>query len=76
MKISVDNANENTGISISLAGSHIKENIGDMICSDYLIIDERTLPNIDGIITSSDCLEVKTDCDLNNLQIIYNYMYM
>lgn len=58
----------------------IKENIGDMICSDYLIIDERTLPTLteEGImtITAANCLEITADCTLTNFQIIYNYMYM
>ena len=76
MRVSVDNSNENTGISTKLTNAHIKENIGDMICSDYLIIDERTLPNANGSITPDDCLQITTDCDLNNLQIIYNYMYL
>lgn len=53
----------------------ITENAGDMVKSNYLIIDTRTLPT-GGKIRTNDCLEVKTNTNLLNLKIKYNYMYL
>lgn len=71
------NSNTQTQGSVSLATEAItiKENIGDMARSNYLIIDSRTLPK-DGKITTTECLEISSDCNLSNVKLIYNYMYL
>ena len=47
-----------------------------MIKSKYLFIDERTVPNSEGIISSSNCLPVITNTEISNLLIEYKYMYL
>lgn len=54
----------------------IKENIGDMIRSDYLIIGQRTLPNENNMITELECLKITSNCTLYNVSLDYNYMYL
>lgn len=55
----------------------IEENVGDMVKSPYLIIDDRCAPNSEGYITENECLELITDypTGLENIKIVYNYMY-
>ena len=59
----------------------MEENIEDMVRSNYLIIDDRTLPNEEGQITKNECLEVTTDFPaiyggLTNVVISYQNMYL
>ena len=54
----------------------IKENAGDMVRSDYLIIDERTLPEGNNKIYAYDCLSICSNCKLFDILIMYNYMYL
>ena len=53
----------------------VKENVGDMARSSYLIIDTRTLPT-NGEINSNDRLELMADCDLSDVKLNYHYMYL
>lgn len=53
----------------------ITENAGNMVKSNYLTIDVRTLPQ-EGKIMSTNCLLVKTNTELNNLKINYKYKYL
>ena len=53
----------------------IIENAGNMIKSNYLTIETRTLP-VNGKINAIDCLLVKTNSELFNLKINYKYMYL
>ena len=46
----------NAGLSFENASYYtVKENVGDMICSDYLIIEGRDYLNPDGGITEENC---------------------
>lgn len=70
-----NNAANEQGYNVYIA--EIEENVGDMICSDYLIIDTRnTLLN--GKIQIDNCTKISTDYEngLNNVQIIYQNMYL
>lgn len=51
------------------------ENAGNMIKTDYLIIENRKLPQ-NGIITAACCSAVTTNSLLSNLKINYKYMYL
>ena len=54
----------------------ITENVGDMLRSSFIVINERNHPGADGFIAASDCLEIATDCSqLTNLSIEYKNMY-
>lgn len=59
----------------------VTESAGDMICSDYLKIEDRNYPDEDGYIQvySTEHPEYgykySCDCDLNNIKIEYKYMY-
>lgn len=55
--------------------SEVIENAGNMIKSNYISIDTRTLP-VNGQITTDNCLLVKTDIILKSLKIDYKYKYL
>ena len=54
----------------------IEENAGDMIKSKYLKLEDRTIFNSNGEITSEDCLKVSSTCDLENFKIDFKYTYL
>lgn len=54
----------------------IKENVGDMICSDYLTIEGRNCLNSDGEITSSECKKISSNENLTNVLVFFNNMYL
>lgn len=49
---------------------------GDMVKSDYLILQDRNLPNAQGTIGSSECVMLTTNSRLTNFKINYNYRYL
>ena len=51
-------------------------NAGDMVRSRYLILDERTLPNANNLITEAECLRLRADCPITNFKIQYKYKYL
>lgn len=53
----------------------IVENAGGMVKSKYLKLEERTLPE-NGYISTANCLSVKTNTNLYDLQINYKYYYL
>ncbi len=54
----------------------IIENAGDMVLSNYLLLDQRTLPDNGDIISAENCLKVTTDATLSNFSINYEYTYL
>ena len=61
------------------------ENVGDMVCSNYLVIKERNHPDDNGYIHTWNldeaghphcCYRVKADCELNNFNLQYKYLYL
>lgn len=59
----------------------ITQNVGDMINSGHLIIQERKLFNDNGYITPNECQLIRLDnsgvnnAEITNLKIDYHYMY-
>lgn len=58
-----------------------EESVGDMLRSDYLVIENRNYPNSDGKITTNECSLVRTDYPakyggLHNVQILYQNLYL
>lgn len=54
---------------------YITENAGDMVKSNYLIL-EKNNTSFEGEITQAHCLEVNSNVELSNLEINYNYRYL
>lgn len=54
----------------------IQENVGDMVRSDYLIIDERNYLNSEGEIDWNNCHEISSNISLSNVLIFYKNMYL
>lgn len=54
----------------------IEENIGDMIRSDYLIIDYRNNLDVDGMISSENCTLITSTDNLKDFKIKYQNMYL
>lgn len=54
----------------------IEENVGDMVRSNYLVIEGRNYPNSDGSITSENCQVITSNEDLTNVLVIYKNMYL
>lgn len=66
---------------LSLDTFDIEKNVEDMVRSNYLLIDERNLPNEEGCITEAECSKVTTDYPeevggLNNVIISYQNLYL
>lgn len=53
----------------------IIENAGNIVKSEYIIIEPKTLLN-KGVIEQSDCLSLTTSTKLENVLIDYKYMYL
>ena len=56
--------------------TEIKENVGDMICSDYLTIEGRDYLNSDGEITLENCHIITSNEKLTNVLVLYQNMYL
>lgn len=54
----------------------IEENSGDMIRSRHLILEERKIYNGNNEITTNECIEIVSNCTLNNFKINYQYRYL
>ncbi len=54
----------------------IEENIGDMIRSDYLIIDYKNLLDDNGQLTDNNCIKIESNESLTNFLILYQNMYL
>ena len=52
----------------------ITENVGDMVLSNYLIINERNVLE-NGIIKTKNCTPITTNENLSNFSIVYDNMY-
>lgn len=52
----------------------ITENVGDMVLSNYLIINERNILE-NGIITTEKCTPITTNENLSEFSIVYDNMY-
>jgi len=52
----------------------ITENVGDMVLSNYLIINERNILE-NGIITTEKCTPITTNESLSDFSIVYDNMY-
>ena len=79
---SIDSSNGEVKVSYTVSSydssstTLIIENSGNMIKSKYLFIDERTIPDSEGMINASNCLSVITNTEISNLLIEYKYMYL
>lgn len=54
----------------------IEQNVGDMVRSDYLIIEGRNYLNSNGEITTSNCKQISSNESLSNVLIYYQNMYL
>lgn len=54
----------------------IKENVGDMVKSPYLIIREKSKIELNDTIDSSTCYEITSNESLTNFKIYYKNMYL
>lgn len=61
--------------AIPATSKTITENTGNMLKSNYLTIDTRTLPE-DGLIKQAQCLPVVTNSEIKDLKINYKYRYL
>jgi len=55
-----------------------EENVGDMVCSDYLVIRDRNVLGEDHQLTNNQCISITSDYPgtLSNFIILYDYMYL
>ena len=54
----------------------IVENVGDMVCSDYLTIENRNFLNSNGKIDLVNCKKISSDLELSNVLVFYRNMYL
>jgi len=69
-------AENNEEAATETVGEYENENAGDMVRSNYLLIEDRTLPNSSDTITDDECLEITTDANLLDFGINYEYTYL
>lgn len=70
--------NVNTYNGQETSWKEVEENIGDMVRSDYLIIEGRNYPNTLGYITKRECKTITTDFiePLTGVSVIFQNMYL
>lgn len=56
--------------------TRIKENVGDMVKSPYLIIREKSKIELNDTINSSTCYKITSNESLTNFKIYYKNMYL
>jgi len=54
----------------------VKENVGDMIASNYLYIDKRNLMPSDGTLSGENCTKISSNIEINDFLILYKNMYL
>lgn len=54
----------------------IEEKVGDMVCSDYITIEERNYLNSNGEITIDNCHKILSNEELTDFFIFYKNMYL
>lgn len=63
--------------SINTADYHtIEQNVGDMVLSDYLIIEGRNYLNSTGNIELSNCKKITSNTELKNVLVFFKNMYL
>lgn len=76
-----DDSNQVANLSLSQKSinKQITENVGDMVLSNYLIIDERnylsTEENTKGLVLIENCTKITTNEDITNFMMLYDNMY-
>ena len=77
VRVAINNNAENNEINIENNEIiNIEENIGDMVCSNYLTIEGRNYLNEEGKITMNNCKEISSDLNLYNVLVFYQNMYL
>lgn len=69
----------NINTSVTLNGgvySDVEESVGDMIRSDYLIIEGKNSLDQDGYIDLTKCKQISSNENLTNVLIFYRNMYL
>lgn len=56
--------------------TEVEENVGDMIRSDYLFLDERNYLNSNGEIVLGNCYKITSNESLTNVLFLYEDMYL
>jgi len=72
-KIRVSSSKE---IDINSNPIPIKENVGDMICSEYLTIEGRNYLNSNGEISLENCKKIISNEELTNVLVLFDNMYL
>ena len=54
----------------------IKQNVGDMICSDYLVIKGRNYLNSNHKISVNNCHKITSNESLTNVLVFFKNMYL
>lgn len=70
VRVATDNDIENSVLV------EIVENVGDMVCSDYLTIENRNFLNSNGKIDLANCKKISSDLELSNVLVFYRNMYL
>lgn len=63
-------------VKVNNAYEQVVENVGDMVRSDYLIIEGRDYLNSNGMITTQNCHKITSNESLSNVLVFYKNMYL
>ena len=73
-RVATLDANHND-VDNSFTYLNVVENVGDMVLSNYLIIDEKNYLNSDGNIVAANCTQITSNDTLSNFLIFFKNMY-
>lgn len=67
---------ENSTNTIITTSAYENENAGDMVRSNYLMIEDRNIPGENGEINEDNCLKIFTDANLLDFSLDCSYTYL
>jgi hypothetical protein len=67
---------ETTTNTVITTSDYENENAGDMVRSNYLMIEDRNIPGENGEINENNCLKIFTDANLLDFSLDCSYTYL
>lgn len=67
---------ETTANTVITTSAYENENAGDMVRSNYLMIEDRNIPGENGEINENNCLKIFTDANLLDFSLDCSYTYL
>lgn len=76
MTVSFNSQTGNATIKYTLDGVEYEEKAGDMVKSNYIILEEGSFKANGEMITTSECLPITSSNEITDFKINYRYTYL